>query len=31
MHYELALQIEHEVIESRGARGVKGFVANQKN
>jgi hypothetical protein len=23
MHYELALQIEHEVIEGRSARGVK--------
>jgi hypothetical protein len=28
MHYELALQIEHEVIENRSQRGVKGFVAN---
>jgi hypothetical protein len=31
MHYELALQIEHEVIENRSARGVKGFVAKQNN
>ena len=29
MHYELALQIEHEVIEGRSARGVKGLVSNQ--
>jgi hypothetical protein len=27
MHYELALEIEHEVIEGRSARGVKGYVA----
>ncbi len=27
MHYELALQIEHEVIESRSARGVTIHVA----
>jgi hypothetical protein len=27
MHYELALQIEHEVIEGRSARGVTGFAA----
>jgi hypothetical protein len=25
MHYELALQIEHEVIENRSARGVRGM------
>jgi hypothetical protein len=31
MHYELALQIEHEVIENRSARGAKGFVAKQNN
>lgn len=28
MHYELALQIEHEVIEGRSARGVKGWVSS---
>ena len=27
MHYELALEIEHEVIEGRSARGLKGYVA----
>lgn len=25
MHYELALQIEHEVIEGRSARGARGM------
>lgn len=27
MHYELALEIEHEVIEGRSARGVRGWAA----
>jgi len=27
MHYELALQIEHEVIEARSSRGATGFSA----